>query len=210
MSAPEDTQPDGPDGVSLSQETMQLGQDAPDDVLKEPQPCKRPAAAKSSSLMKRPASQAAESSKPKAAKSAPKPKAAKSAPKPQAKVKGEPKPKPLGKKQKLAAVFAGEPASAAPADPSIPEEEVEIAEGAEESRDRSKAARFFQLMRGGSLPEAVLSEWQKSGTRKAQSALINNLFEKVGGRLQVKADFVRPATYQQTKSLGKHHIVYGT
>ncbi|CAJ1356920.1 unnamed protein product, partial [Effrenium voratum] len=204
MSAPEDTQPDGPDGVSLSQETMQLGQDAPDapdDVLKEPQPCKRPAAAKSSSLMKRPASQAAESSKPKAAKSAPKPKAAKSAPKPQAKVKGEPKPKPLGKKQKLAAVFAGEPASAAPADPSIPEEEVEIAEGAEESRDRSKAARFFQLMRGGSLPEAVLSEWQKSGTRKAQSALINNLFEKVGGRLQVKADFVRPATYQQTKTV---------
>ena len=152
MSAPEDTQPDGPDGVS----------DAPDDVLKEPQPCKRPAAAKSSSLMKRPASQAAESSKPKAAKSAPKPKAAKSAPKPQAKVKGEPKPKPLTKKQKLAAVFAGEPASAAPADPSIPEEEVEIAEGAEESRDRSKAARFFQLMQGGSLPEAVLSEWQKS------------------------------------------------
>ena len=112
-------------------------------------------------------------------------------------MKGEPKPKPLG-----AAVFAGEPASAAPADPSIPEKEVEIAEG-------SKAARFFQLMQGGSPPEAVLSEWQKSGTRKAQSALINNLFEKVGGRLQVKADFVRPATYQQTK-LGKHHIVYGT
>ena len=81
------------------------------------------------------------------------------------------------------------------------EEEDEGADDAEnEVRDRSKSNRFFTMLNAGGLPEAVLSAWQNAGTRKKQTAIINGVFLKQGGKLIIDPNFLAASTYQKDRS----------
>ena len=80
------------------------------------------------------------------------------------------------------------------------EDEEEEEDELEETRDRSKSARFFTMLSQGGLPEAVLSAWQGAGSRKKQTEIINGIFLKKGGKFVIDPDFVLPTHYQKDKS----------
>ena len=63
----------------------------------------------------------------------------------------------------------------------------------EQRKDRSKNKKFMLMLHGGGLPEFVTAEWQrtltlKTGKLDAQRKLINTVFQKKDGKLQVRLD----------------------
>ena len=79
------------------------------------------------------------------------------------------------------------------------EEDEELEEDENTSRDRSKSNKFFSMMRSGGLPHAVLEAWQNADSREKQTALINQVFVKAGGKLVIKENFELPSSYRKDR-----------
>ena len=77
----------------------------------------------------------------------------------------------------------------------------EIAEVEGEGRDRSKANKFYNMIKKGGLPEAVMHAWHKCGTRKEQTKLINNVFVMdKKGKYVLNEGFELPGSYAKDRT----------
>eukprot|EP00438_Fugacium_kawagutii_P008780 Skav235595 [mRNA] locus=scaffold3336:10446:11744:+ [translate_table: standard] len=81
-----------------------------------------------------------------------------------------------------------------------PDSQEEGDEGADEGRNRSKAQKFFAMLKSNSLPQAVMDMWSTTHGREKQTNLINDLFEKKGRNYQIKADYMVPKVYASNLS----------
>lgn len=84
-----------------------------------------------------------------------------------------------------------------------PREEDPMDDEDNETRDRSKSVRFFNMMRKSELFQAVLEAWQASDSRMKQTRLINGLFVKQGKNYVINSKFELPTKYEKNRETSR-------